>query len=294
MSRYKTPLRYPGGKQKLAPFISEILAENHLADGHYAEPYAGGAGIAIDLLLNGNVSHIHLNDTCPGVYAFWRSVLTKPEMLCSRISRASLTVDEWRRQKEIFSHADEYDEIDVGFSMFYLNRCNRSGIVSGGLIGGLKQDGRWKMDARFTRNELIKRIEAIASMKKSIAIKNWDAERFIREYTPKLPKNTLVYCDPPYFHKADRLYLNHYVPEDHARIARVIQREIKHHWVVSYDSAAEILSYYSRRRFFLYDLQYNAATAYKGTEAFFFSDTLKLPKRSAVPSVDNSLKKLAA
>lgn len=294
MSRYKTPLRYPGGKQKLAPFIREVMIENSLTGGHYAEPYAGGAGIAVELLLSGNVSHIHLNDTCPGIYAFWRTVLTKPEELCRRISRASMTVGEWRRQREIFSRQTENEQIDLGFSMFYLNRCNRSGILSGGVIGGLKQSGKWKMDARFPRNELIRRIEAIALKKKSITLKNWDAERFILEYLPRLPKNTLVYCDPPYFHKSDRLYLNHYRPEDHARIARVIQREVKHHWVVSYDSAPEILKYYSKRKSFLYDLQYNAATAYKGTEAFFFSDRLKLPKRSSVLCVDRPLMRLVA
>lgn len=294
MSRYKTPLRYPGGKQKLAPFILEVMKENDLVGGHYAEPYAGGAGVAIDLLLSGKASHVHLNDTCPGIYAFWRSALTQTEEFCRRISRASMTVEEWRRHKEIVSRPAEYEQIDVGFSMFYLNRCNRSGIISGGVIGGQKQDGRWKMDARFPRNELIRRIEAIALMKKSITLKKWDAERFIREYIPKLPKKTLVYCDPPYFHKADRLYRNHYGPEDHARIARVIQREIKHHWVVSYDNAPEILKHYAHRKSFLYGLQYNAAIAYKGTEAFFFSDRVKLPLRSSISFIDRPLKKLAA
>ena len=294
MSRYKTPLRYPGGKQKLAPFILELMKKNSLHGGHYVEPYAGGAGIAIELLLSGKAERIHLNDSCTGVYAFWQSVLSKPEELCRRISRASMTIDEWRRQKDIFSRQSEFEQIDVGFSVFYLNRCNRSGILSGGVIGGLKQEGEWKMDVRFPRNELISRIEAIASRKSAITLKNWDAEKFIFKYVPKLPASTLVYCDPPYFRKADRLYLNHYEPEDHARIAQVIQREIKRHWVVSYDGAPEIMKHYSRRRSFLYSLQYNAAKAYKGTEVFFFSDSLKLPQESAVPYIDRALKKLAA
>ena len=294
MSRYKTPLRYPGGKQKLAPFILELMKKNSLDGGHYAEPYAGGAGIAVELLLSGEAAHIHLNDSCSGIYAFWRSVLSNPEELCRRISRASMTIQEWRRQKEIFSRQAEFDQIDVGFSVFYLNRCNRSGILSAGVIGGLKQEGEWKMDARFPRNELIGRIEAIASKKSAVTLRNWDAEKFILKHVPKLPLNSLVYCDPPYFHKADRLYLNHYDPEDHARIAQVIQREIKHHWVVSYDGVPEVLKHYSHRRSFLYDLQYNAAKAYKGTEVFFFSDRLKLPKESAVPYIDRALKNAAA
>jgi DNA adenine methylase len=208
--RNNTPLRYPGGKQKLAPFISEVMIANHLDGGDYAEPYAGGAGVAIELLLSGRSSHIHLNDACVPLYAFWRSVLDKTEEFCRRISRASLTIEEWKRQREVLRSARKVSQLDLGFSFFYLNRCNRSGIVSGGVIGGLKQTGEWKINARFSRKELIRRVELIGSKRSSITVKNMDAERFILEYVPKLPRNTLVYCDPPYFDKADRLYLNHY------------------------------------------------------------------------------------
>jgi DNA adenine methylase len=294
MSRYKTPLRYPGGKQKLSPFIHEFMVANSLDGGHYIEPYAGGAGVAMDLLLDRRVTQVHLNDACKGVYAFWRSILTKTEQFCRRISSASLTVEEWRRQKDILSRPREHNQLDIGFSMFFLNRCNRSGIPSGGLIGGLKQDGKWKMDARFPRNELIRRIEAIALLKKSIKVKNWDAEQFILEYIPKVQEKALVYCDPPYYHKAGRLYLNHYQPEDHARIARVIQKCIKHPWIVSYDGVPEILKHYSKSRSFQYNLQYSAAKARLGTEVFFFAKRLKLPAYSDVPFINLVLERMSA
>lgn len=170
MSRHKTPLRYPGGKQKLAPFLLEVLAANRLVNGHYAEPYAGGAGVAVELLIAGKVSHIHLNDSSRAIYAFWHSVLNHTQEFSRRIASASLTVAEWRRQKEILSRPSEFDDLDLGFSLFFLNRCNRSGIPSG-VIGGLNQTGKWKMDARFPRNELITRIEAIAAKKKAITLK---------------------------------------------------------------------------------------------------------------------------
>lgn len=294
MSTNKTPLRYPGGKQRVWPFIKEILITNDLANGHYVEPYAGGAGVAIELLLRDFVSTIHLNDSCVGIHSFWHSILNETETFCRRVSRASLTVDEWRKQREVFKNRERADRLDLGFATFYLNRCNRSGILTGGVIGGLRQSGHWKIDARFPRNELIKRIEAIADRRNSIKIRNWDAERFLIEYVPRLPMKTLVYCDPPYFHKADRLYQNHYDPDDHVRIAQVIQHTIKHHWVVSYDDAQEIIKCYPRRQSFFYALQYNAAKAYKGTEVFFFSDTLKLPQESSVPSIDQALKGLVA
>ena len=290
MSRYKTPLRYPGGKQKLAPFISELIEENGLFGGHYVEPYAGGGGVAIELLLGGQVSRIHLNDSCKGVYAFWRSVLSNTDELCARISRASLTVEEWRRQQQIFARPSECSQVDLGFSTFFLNRCNRSGILAGGLIGGLRQDGEWNMDARFPRNELIRRIEAIALKRKAISVRSWDAEKFIREYVPRVPRTALVYLDPPYFRKADRLYLNHYTPEDHARIARVIQTEIRHQWVVSYDNVPEIVSFFAKRRSFEYDLQYNASRAYRGREIIVLSDELRVRRQSKVHGVNEALR----
>lgn len=289
MSQYKTPLRYPGGKQRLWPFVYEIIRANELSEADYVEPFAGGAGVAMELLLRGHVKRVHLNDSCIGVYSFWHSLLNEPERFCNAVSRASLNVDTWRRQQEIFKRRHTADRFEVGFAMFYLNRCNRSGILNGGVIGGLDQTGEWKMDARFPRNELISRMEAIAARKSDIKIRNWDAERFIDQYVPRLSVQTIVYCDPPYFRKADRLYPNHYKPEDHQRIAEVIQRAISQHWIVSYDSCDEIQAFYRGRTSFQYLLQYNAAKAYKGSELFIFSDQTRVPRRSTLPAVDIAL-----
>lgn len=289
MTTYKTPLRYPGGKQRIWTFLDEILTENNLIGGHYAEPYSGGAGIAMELLLRNRVSQIHLNDSCIGVYAFWHSILNETERFCRKISRASLTVDEWKRQREIFKRRNDADRFDLGYAMFFLNRCNRSGILNGGVIGGLAQTGQWKMDARFPRNELITRVEAIASRRRAIKIRNWDAERFLIEYLPRLPARTLVYCDPPYFHKAQRLYPNHYKTDDHAHVSHVIQGKLNLPWVVSYDDCSEVRALYARRRAFRYLVQYNAAQAYKGTELFIFSDGLSLPERSSVFAINEGL-----
>lgn len=290
MNRYKTPLRYPGGKQRLAPFVIEIMEANDLIGGDYIEPYAGGAGVAMELLLNGDVARVHLNDASHAVHAFWKAMLDNPEEFCRRISGASLTVEEWKRQKAIMAAPGEVDLMDLGFSLFFLNRCNRSGIPSGGIIGGLDQSGRWKMDARFTRTALIARVEAIALRRDRIQVSGMDAEIYISNYLPNIPKKSLVYLDPPYFKKADRLYLNHYTPEDHARIAKVIQKEIKIPWIVSYDCAPEILSHYSTRQFFQYDLQYTAGrNPYRGREVFFFSDKVKLPELSVIPSINAAL-----
>ncbi len=275
----------------MSPFILEIIKSNGLEGGHYAEPYAGGAGVAMELLVNGHVEHVHLNDSSYHIYCFWNSVLSFPEEFCSKISRCLLNIEEWRAYREVLRHPDEHCLFDVGFATFYLNRTNRSGVLSGGVIGGLNQTGKWKIDARFPRNELICRIELIASLKDSISLYNLDAEDFFLENVPVLPEKSLTYIDPPYFEKANRLYLDHYQQGDHERIANVIQGLDDVRWVVSYDGVEEILTYYSDRRKFLYELQYNASRAYKGKEVFIFSDGLVIPRCSALRHINNALKR---
>jgi DNA adenine methylase len=275
---YISPLRYPGGKQKIWRFIADIISTNNITGGNYVEPYAGGAGVALELLIKNLVRIIHLNDSCPGIYAFWHSVLNHADELCRRISRASLTIEEWKKQREIIRNPKNVARIDLGFALFYLNRCNRSGIIQGGVIGGLKQYGKWKMDARFPRNELIRRIEVIASRSACIKLRNWDAEKYLINYVSKLPRNTLVYCDPPYFNKSERLYMNHYTPFDHIRISKIIQNQGRaRKWIVSYDNVPEISKYYRDKRKLLYKIRYNAADSCGVNEIFLFSNNLVIP-----------------
>lgn len=284
--RYRTPLRYPGGKQRLWPFVAEILQTNALDGGDYVEPYAGGAGVAMELLLRDLVGVVHLNDSSKAVHSFWYAILHHTDLFCERIEDAVLTIDEWLTQREILRNPDRFTSLDLGFALFYLNRTNRSGIPSGGVIGGLKQAGTWKIDARFPKTELIERIRAISAQKKRIKLKNWDAERFISEYVPKLPEQTLVYLDPPYYEQGHRLYLSRYKPEDHAHLAAVIQEQLTRPWIVSYDGVPAILGLYADRRSFLYDLQYNAQTVRKGKEVFVFGDTVELPDSSNVRAIN--------
>lgn len=289
MPRYRTPLRYPGGKQRLAPFVAEVLACNNAVGWNYVEPYAGGAGVAMELLLDRKVGHVYLNDSSRHIYALWKAILSDPDAFCRRISRASLTLDAWRLHREVVRHPEQHDTTDLGFSTFFLNRCNRSGVLTAGVIGGLNQRGRWRIDARFPRNELIKRIEAIAARRRHITLTNLDAERFMAKRVSVLPPETLVYCDPPYFARAKRLYLNTYEPDDHTRLARMIQNTLRRPWLVSYDSHAAIRSLYRKRRQFRYSLHYSAIRAYEGSEVFIFSDSLLMPKTSSLLYVAKAL-----
>lgn len=278
MNRYLSPLRYPGGKAKLANFVKLLLRTNRLCDAHYVEPYAGGASVALALLMGEYVTQVHINDLDRSVFAFWHSVLNETEALCQRIRDTRLSVAEWRRQRVIQRCGDQVGLLELGFSTLFLNRTNRSGIIaSGGVIGGVAQDGEWKLDVRFPRAGLVARIEAIASYRDRISLYNADAGALLTHVLTKLPRKSILYLDPPYYVKGRRrLYANAYEHAGHARIASILAG-VRQPWVVSYDDVPQIRALYSRYRHRAYGVSYSARRRCRGEEVMFFSDDLILP-----------------
>ena len=157
---FYSPLRYPGGKRKLANFIALLYRTNGLLDGEYAEVYAGGGAVALTLLYGEYAQRIHINDLDRGVYAFWSVARDRTDELARLIRAAKLDMDEWERQRAV-QFADNPDPLDLAFSTFYLNRTNRSGIITGGVIGGRQQNGNWKIGARYNAKDLTRRVERI-------------------------------------------------------------------------------------------------------------------------------------
>jgi DNA adenine methylase len=276
--RHFSPLRYPGGKGRLSGFVQRIFEGNKLLDGHYAEPYAGGAAVAISLLLLEYASHIYINDISKPVYLFWKAVLEDTDALCKKISDKKVTVEEWKRQRNIQRHTGDHSRVAVAFSTFFLNRTNRSGIIgSGGMIGGNDQTGEWKLDARYNKPELISRIEAIAAYANRIRVSNKDAEQFLKDTVPFLPPKSLIFLDPPYFGQGHALYENHYLPEDHARVAQTVTKKLRRKWMISYDNHPQIRKAYRGYPKLAYSLRYSAARNYEGSEIMFFSPDLTVP-----------------
>lgn len=278
-----SPLRYPGGKAKLASFIQQVLDRNRFPGAHYAEPYAGGAGVALSLLAFEYVNEIHLNDLSYPVYSFWKSVLDHSEALCKLIADTRVTIGQWKRQKAIQAAPLCHGIVELGFSTFFLNRTNRSGIIKGGgPIGGFSQEGAWKLDARYYKRTLIARIRWIAERSSRITLHNLDAAEFLRKITYQHRKaGVFTYLDPPYYVKGYRLYENYYADDDHTKLAKMLQGDLNGSWVVSYDDHPYVRQLYRNRRFTSYRLQYTAARRKSGREVMFFSDDLVVPENNA-------------
>lgn len=274
--RWFSPLRYPGGKGKLYKKTSELLNNIDLADIIYVEPYAGGAGLALELLFKGDVSSIVLNDYDISIYAFWFSILNRKDEFIKMIIDKPVNVKEWYVQKDIQDNKKEYTDqlLKLGFSTFFMNRTNRSGIIKGGVLGGKTQDGKYKIDCRFNKEDLIERINRIYEQRDNIKILNTRAEKLIVDYLPSLPENSFVFFDPPYYKKGPGLYTDFYKHGDHVSLELLIRENVKIPYIITYDNNKAIKSIYSKYTCFDFDINYSAHKHETGSELLIFDKTL--------------------
>jgi DNA adenine methylase len=273
-----TPLRYPGGKARFTSLITEVIITNDLAGGHYLEPYAGGAGVALSLLIDNVVEHIHINDADPAIAGFWRIVTQKTDQLMTMVATEPITIDAWHHWRDVMLGQKTGTELEKGFATLFMNRTNRSGILKGGVIGGKAQTGSYKIDARFMRDELCARLERIAKYANGIHVYEEDAHELLLRCHEFLPAKSLIYLDPPYYVKGAGLYRNFYKHDDHVKIAKLLgSQRFNRPWVVSYDNAEEIREMYAYTTPHAYRLNYTAQRRYTGSEVMFFSKYLQEP-----------------
>lgn len=280
--RAYSPLRYPGGKGSLANLLARFVEVNGLRGCAYFEPFAGGAGAALQLLQEGVVSELWLNDLDPRIYAFWRAVLTEHDRFVDAIMSVELSLDQWQKQRDICLQPSRHSTFDVGFATFYLNRCNRSGILLGSApIGGYSQTGDWHIDARFYRQTLAQRIVNLADQRDRIRLFNDDALRFLAKNLPveKSREEVFIYLDPPYVSNGSRLYLNNYQAKDHGKLAHYLRRQRTVNWVVSYDDTQLIRRLYEDCNVFDISLQYSLQKKRKTYELLITPPCLETPRR---------------
>lgn len=271
ISLYCSPFRYPGGKACIFPFVSKLFYENHLIGSNYAEPYAGGGGLALKLLFEEYVNNIYINDFDRAIYCVWKQITENTIRFCDWLSDVEVNVETWKYHKAIQSSDAEVDDFDLAKATYFLNRTNISGVIKGGMIGGYNQSGKYKIDARFNRDDLINRIERIARFRNRINISNLDGLAFIRRMDKK-SEEIFIYLDPPYLQKGADLYMNYYSKKDHENLSKNVHKMDKK-WMVSYDNHDFILNLYGERRKLIYKLS-QAASNRIGDEILIFSDQL--------------------
>lgn len=267
-----SPLRYPGGKNKIYGKVLEILKPYNPTT--YVEPFAGGASIAIRLLYNNNVEKIIINDYDKSVYAFWYSVLNHTDELIELIENEPITIENWHKHKAILKNKkSESNLLKLGFSMLFLNRTNRSGILNAGVIGGLKQEGNYKLNCRFNKDKIIEKIKLISEMKDRITLYNMDVNDFIKNI---IPENSFTFFDPPYYHKGKSLYPEFFTQTDHIKLHNTIEECMERSpWIITYDNADEIKGLYANYVIEEFSMHHSAANKGKSIEIMIYSRQMR-------------------
>jgi DNA adenine methylase len=283
--RTSSPLRYPGGKASMTGLLVDIRAINQLGDRAVAEPFAGGAGAALSLLFREDTYEIHINDADPAIHDFWWTVVNRPQPFLTLLRSTRVGMVEWRRQRDTYRRANGVSRLRRGFAAFYLNRCNRSGIImNGGPIGGVKQEGKWKLSARFNKPELESRCRKVAEYGKRIQVSQKDALDFISE---RDPHNTFFFIDPPYYAKGKTLYLNKLDHAYHRRLANQLRGMGNAAWVLTYDDCQEIRDMYAKwANIRPFSLRYAASERRRGREILVTPRWMRLPEEQASAAIE--------
>lgn len=291
--RYGTlsPLRYPGGKAALAGFFGDIIQKLGIEDARYIEPYAGGVGAGIALLREGIVKDLVINDIDPAVHAFWKSVVENNARLVDMVASTPLTIEEWQKQREIYRSCDETDLLKLGFAFFFLNRTNRSGILNAGVIGGQRQNGHYKLDARFNRATLVDRLTAIGELADHITVSDLDGRTVIQRYADD--EQAFMYIDPPYVQAGSQLYLNAFDGRDHKALASIVNAVDTAHWLMTYDTAPLIENLYGGQFQCRLELTYSARYPGRAEELLIASSSVAcivtaLQEQAALPDAANA------
>lgn len=260
----------------MAGLLQQIRKLNGFGGRAIAEPFAGGAGASISLLYMEETERIYLNDADPAIFDFWWTLTNRPTPFITQIERVELTMDEWRRQRTAYCSTAPISRLKRGFAAFYLNRCNRSGIIiNGGPIGGVDQKGEWKIDARFNRQNLQTRCKKVAEYADRISVSCLDGIEFVKSLDAD---STLFFIDPPYFNKGSLLYLNLLNDDYHAELAARLKSMNDAAWVVTYDDCPEIRSLYEGWATIRpFGLRYAAADRRNGKEILIVPKGMRLP-----------------
>ena len=248
-NRSISPLRYPGGKRWILPFLIRLLEATGGRRKLFVEPFVGGGSVTMGLLESGYAENAVINDLDPLVAAFWSVVFSKDvDALVDRVRTARVTLDEWNTLKA--QDDDCGTDVDRAFRCLFLNRTSFSGIINrtAGPIGGNAQSGEYGVGCRFNLPRIASRISELGRLRDRVLIRGcgtWQgmADRIDMEIVPGSgfrPDDVFWYLDPPFYHKADRLYRRWFETSDHDELHRFLGMTIYGHWLLSYDSAPEI------------------------------------------------------
>lgn len=236
-----SPFRYPGGKTWLVPRVRQWLRNANLSAREFAEPFAGGAIVALSALFEKLVQKITLVEKDDDVAAVWKVIVYgEGSRLAQRIVEFELTIDS---AKAILAK-EASSEFERAFATILRNRVQRGGILAPGASMLKRGENDKGILSRWYPQTLQNRIDAIVRKRDDIAFMHGDGIEFIRQNACR--PDTAFFIDPPYTKAGRRLYSHSEV--DHSELFRVA-RTIRGDFLMTYDNSDEIRALARRHGF---------------------------------------------
>ena len=246
----KNPLRYPGAKSKLVPYIQQLLKAENLVGCTFYEAYAGSAAVSFGLLEKGIIKKAVINELDPLIYSFWYSVMNHADDLVQIIEDTDISINTWEEMSRYrdSEYLEDKTPLQIGVAGLFLNRTIFSGILKANPIGGMEQISNYKIDCRFNKARISESILKLANFAAQVELHNLDALVFLKNQTKyRRNNNTFVYIDPPYYEKGPSLYRYYYIDNQHRELANFIKKKA-YPWLISYDDSPVIQKIYSTRK----------------------------------------------
>lgn len=278
--RYLSPLRYPGGKATIAQHLGDVyLAQDgHMPIEIWIEPFAGGAGAALDLLTRDVVDEAWLIDAHPALAAFWGTVIDDGERLAAVVAATVPTMQLWEQSREVLE-AGDVGTFDLAYAAFVINRCSRSGIVAprSGPMGGRHQTGRYTIASRFNGPPLADRILHVHSLRSRLRVHHGDGIGYIEQLNDSgIVDEVVLFVDPPYIREGNRLYANGLDPAAHQRLSAALHAT-EARWLLTYDNHCDVQDVlYPDHRVVPFNIRNTANRARLATELAVLSNNLQV------------------
>ncbi len=281
--RYLSPLRYPGGKARMAGWLSAMvdLQVGWLDADVLVEPFAGGLGAGLALLDQRMVSEVWFCEANDALRALWQAILDDLEEVAGRVAKlGTVTLRDYDAAVDLIGHPGEATQIDVAVAALLVNRCSRSGMVSPrvGPIGGRHQQGRWKINDRFDPAGIAARLRLLAPLTGRMRLLGEDGIECIEQLDGEagVEDEVMLFVDPPYLGQGQRLYRHGGDENMHHRLAEAL-RSTPARWALTYDDHPAAFELYEGFRKGRYSWRQTANRARSDAELLIVSDSLVVP-----------------
>ncbi len=232
--KHRSPFRYPGGKTWLVPLVRRWLGSCTKPAKHLAEPFAGGAIIALSALFDRLTEKITLIERDVNVGSVWQIIVNgdAPE-LAKRIIDFNCT--EANALKVLKNEYLPDDILSRAFATIVRNRVQRGGIMAPGASLMRNGENGRGVASRWYPETLRNRLLDLHLLHMSIQFHSGDGIKFIENNATN--EDISWFIDPPYTVAGRRLYLHSDI--DHEELFEATSK-IEGRFMMTYDNNEQI------------------------------------------------------